>query len=420
MDASNNVQMAFHRTDGFSAINAGAATSVVDISEQFDGQRHRNWLKKQWYYRPNLRDIELASTNSDLYRHRDILGRVTRKPKDVIRHLNHRDGKPRRLVVQATEEALNTPYGDWRRTKIRGNASLLFRTSYWALKHVLHKKPNSYTASDWALIVGKILLISPVQMILESIPKGNGVVKDWYSAFPDRCWEYPQYARNERLDAKPNTSTEVQLDNQRYNFAGELKRLLRPRRLVVLRDEGAFIESEKPQKNRSNEPYLFISYTREHFEPTDHRACQPLYETAERMTKEAGLQAYWLDHLCITQERGAEQSEDIYRISDVIRGARQLIVVVPNLRSATLYSWGQRVWTLPEALLCENRLIKFCTPSGEVTEKSKISLANDVWCQDDSGRLLCRALHQFPGTRAFGTDHCRPRSPLRAQILSLR
>src|SRR2546423_4587590 len=134
-------------------------------------------------------------------------------------------------------------------------------------------------------------------------------------------------------------------------------------------------------------PYIFVSYTREHFDPSNSESGQALFEIAQWMTSEAGLQAYWLDD-CITQERCAEKTDDIHRICDVIRGARQVVVALPNLNPATLANWGNRMWTLSEALLSRNDLIKFCAVDGRWMEKDRMSLANDVWGNDQTGRLL--------------------------------
>lgn len=52
--------------------------------------------------------------------------------------------------------------------------------------------------------------------------------------------------------------------------------------------------------------------------------------------------------------------DDVYRISDVIRGAHSLVIAVGSqagdiegrtLTQSLLQQWGQRLWTLPEALL---------------------------------------------------------------------
>src|SRR5271170_1623671 len=362
-------------------------TGVWDISAQFDGQGHWNWAKWKFYIAPTISAVPNGTTTSPLYFHRDILKRKTFKPKDVLRYISPTDGKPTRALIQATDEALSVPSGDWRRRKLDGNAPKLLRISVWALQDLM--RTEAYAPSDWAITAGRVLITAPLLLLMVSFPISSPPpLTGRYKNFPGRCWEYPKYARNELLDAKPDAAREATYKSQSYNFAGEYTRQLRPRLLVFLRDDGAFVAPDSSSENGSDVPYLFISYTREHFDPEDRQACGPLYEVASRMTREAGLEAYWLDHICITQEKGVEQSDDINRISDVIRGARQLVVVVPDLRPGTLAAWGGRMWTLPEALLCQNELIKFCTPSGHSTEKSKITLADEVWRGDQTGRLL--------------------------------
>jgi hypothetical protein len=390
--------MAIFEVDTQSDVERQKHTGVVDISTEFDGQQHWSWAKWKHYIAPAIGAAPDGRTTSQFYPHRDILSRKTFKPKDVLRYISPTDGKPTRALIQATDEALSVPSGDWRRRKLDGNAPKLLRISVWALQELMGKE--EYTPSDWAITAGRVLITAPLLLLMVSFPMSNPPpLTGRYKVFPGRCWEYPKYARNELLDAKPDAAREATYKSQSYNFAGEYTRQLRPRLLVFLRDNGAFVAPDSSSENGSDVPYLFISYTREHFDPEDRQACGPLYEVASRMTREAGLEAYWLDHICITQERGVEQSDDINRISDVIRGARQLVVVVPDLRPGTLAAWGGRMWTLPEALLCQNKLIKFCTPSGHSTEKSKIALADEVWRGDQTGRLLAE---NFSGSLSLG------------------
>jgi hypothetical protein len=367
-------------------------TGVADISEKFDGQWHWSWAKWKSYTAPTISAAPDGTTISQLYPHRDILSRKTFKPKDVLRYLSPTYGKPTRALIQATGESLSTPSGDWRRRELEGNAPRLLRICTWVIQ--------DHTPSDWPIVAGKVLVAAPLLLLMANFPIGNvPPLTEYYKALPARCWEYPKYARNELLDAKPDDEFEATYKGQSYRFGGEYARQLRPRHLVFLHEDGAFVGPDDSPENESDTPYLFISYTREHFNPNDREACGPLYEVASRVTREAGLEAYWLDHMCITQKRGIEQSDDINRISDVVRGARQLVVVVPDLRPATLAVWGGRIWTLPEALLCQNGLIKFYTPSGRVLEKSRIALADEVWKGDQTGRLLAE---NFSGSLSLG------------------
>ncbi|RMZ76199.1 hypothetical protein DV737_g4942, partial [Chaetothyriales sp. CBS 132003] len=360
----------------------------IDVAKYFDGQKHLDWNLWVRYLNPDSKHVEEGATRSRWYRHRDILGRITYRPKDVLRYVNPIDGKPYRLIVQATDEALSDPAVDWRRKRIQGNAPLVLRLSTWVLKEFFRRKPY-YTTEDWAKVIGKILLVSPIQLILVNIPIGSGeTILHRYPILPARSWDYPKYARNELLDARPNAPADVVWEKEVYNFSGQHSRLLRPRCLVIRRENQSFIESFDSESQGAGEPYLLVSYTREHFNPDDQNAGDWVYKIADHMTSEAGLTAYWVDHICLDQQPGPQQSDDIHRICDVIRGARQLIVALPDLQDETLQTWGQRMWTFPEALLCANKLIKFCEPSGQTITMSKIELANVAWKGDQVGRQL--------------------------------
>jgi hypothetical protein len=392
--------MSTHKHDAVSNVEAQTHDGGVDISSKFDGQRHWSWARWKFYTAPTITAIQDGVAISQLHSHRDSLGRKTAKPKDVLNYVSPTDAKATRALVQATPEAFLSPPGDWRRRVLQGNAPKLLRLSCWALQELQRNERGELSISEWATIAARVLVASPLLLLLLNFPMSSPrPLTVFYKRFPARCWEHPKYARNELLDGKPGAPSQVTYRGSSYNFAGEYLRQLRPRRLVFLREDGPFVEPDHVPEHTSGIPYLFISYTREHFDPRDRRACGPLYQVAERMTREAGLGAYWLDHLCIKQEQGLDQSDDINRISDVIRGARQLVVVVPDLRPATLAVWGGRVWTLPEALLCQNGLIKFCEPSGRWVEKSRIALADEVWGGDQSGRLLAE---NFSGSLSLG------------------
>src|SRR2546423_4482892 len=271
----------------------------ADISNEFDEKRHWSWEKWKWYTAPTINAIRDRITTSQLYRHQDILGRKTTRPKDVVYYVSPTDGKVTKMLVQATKDAFSTPSGDWRRTKLEGNAPILLRLSFWVLK-LLEKEGGAYTPSDWAVIVGRLLIVVPIQLVIVSLPMGISpppIVR--YKPFPARCSEHPKYARNELLDAKPGPLTEVTYGSQTYAFTGEYTRLLRPRYLVFLREDGAFVEPDHSVENKSDVPYLFISYTHQHFNPADRKTCEPLYNIADRITRDAGLVAYWIVHLCI-------------------------------------------------------------------------------------------------------------------------
>ncbi|ERF68494.1 hypothetical protein EPUS_05633 [Endocarpon pusillum Z07020] len=354
-------------------VNVIDATSQVDVSKHFDGQKHWSWAKWGQYRNPDR--VAEQATTSEHFVHRDILSRVTTRPKDVLRYLSPTYGRPIRMRVQSVD--VHQGGGDWRRVEVQGNAPWLLRLSSWIIK----TSGSTMDITDILLIAGKVLLVLPAHIFILLIPMGNeSAVRSTYYSLLIRCWDYPRYARN-TLDASPLAADTVDWKNNLYVVNGDMSRLLRPRRLIVRR--GASWELV----TNSAEPYLFVSYTATQFSPKDPSACQRLERLAEKMTEEAGLTAYWLDHRCMEQTPGPLFSEDVYRICDCIRGAVGVCVMVPDFSEASMANWGNRLWTLPEALLSSSLNIKFCSADSTM-EISKIALASDVWKDGQVSRLL--------------------------------
>ena len=109
--------------------------------------------------------------------------------------------------------------------------------------------------------------------------------------------------------------------------------------------------------------YILISYTSEQFKTPEEQLL--LHEIGEHAARAAGVSAYWVGCTCLGKSEEVE--ENVWRISDIVRGARKLVIVVSNSAGnatsqldtkALLRQWGTRVWTLPEILL---------TSSGEIS-----------------------------------------------------
>ena len=354
-------------------INVADMTDRVDVSRHFDGQMHWSWVQWTQYRNPD-RVAEQAMT-SEHFVHRDILSRITTRPKDVLRYLSPSYGKALRIRVQSTD--IHQTTGDWRRVKVQGNAPLLLRLSSWTIK----SPGSTMDIADILLIAAKLLVVLPAQLILLLIPMGdNSAVRSTYYGLPVRCWDYPKYARNS-LHASPHVAETVDWKDKVYTVSGDQSRLLRPRRLIVCH------QGKWELMTGTTEPYLFISYTATQFSPKDARACRKLETLAQAKAEEAGLKAYWLDHRCMETTPGPEFTDDVHRICDVIRGAVQVCVMVPGFSEASLHDWGKRMWTLPEALLSSNPNIRFCS-SESTMQVSKIALAADVWKDGETSRLL--------------------------------
>jgi hypothetical protein len=216
---------------------------------------------------------------------------------------------------------------------------------------------------------------------------GKGAIRNngCYDQFPYKFWGYPKCARN-ALEGDVSRREEDQARErvQPYEVKKEVglkrddpyeleegtnplaRRLLQPRFLCFLKSpksrelHGAVPMRVTDWLALSRAPtypnYLFVAYTAEQFQGDED--LQALAELAERATRDRQLEAYWIGSSCMADER--QQEQDVYRISDVIRGATALTIVVghpvrgreTNMSTEQmLQEWGRRVWTLPEALL---------------------------------------------------------------------
>lgn len=114
--------------------------------------------------------------------------------------------------------------------------------------------------------------------------------------------------------------------------------------------------SQWKEEHGSVATYILVSYTSEQFKTEEEQLF--LHDVGERAARAAGVQAYWVGCSCLGRT-GEEQENNVWRISDVVRGARSLIIAVanpidrqdPDVDTTALHQWGTRVWTLPEVLL---------------------------------------------------------------------
>lgn len=144
--------------------------------------------------------------------------------------------------------------------------------------------------------------------------------------------------------------------------------------------------------------YLFVSYTGLQFDRKSAEDLKALRQIAERATRNAGLQAYWTDLDCMPPE---DLEEDVYRISDVVRGAHALAIAVGPCsyegRQFTstidlLRIWGTRMWTWPEVLLAPVGSPILVYTRGQdpynPLELDKRNFAASVWEDAPDGRQL--------------------------------
>ncbi|KAI4224046.1 MAG: hypothetical protein L6R36_004953, partial [Xanthoria steineri] len=113
--------------------------------------------------------------------------------------------------------------------------------------------------------------------------------------------------------------------------------------------------------------YVMVSYTGKQFVTANDK--HALHEIGLCAADAAGVQAYWLSCSCLGHT-DSEQEENVWRISDVIRGAFKVVIAVAGpvgvkqvgqLPDELLHEWGERVWTLPELLLSPERDVEIYT-----------------------------------------------------------
>jgi hypothetical protein len=185
--------------------------------------------------------------------------------------------------------------------------------------------------------------------------RNNGL----YEKLQYRYWGYSNISNNPQESTV--TSRRVIGVSQQINPISE--RPLRPRFLCFLREaKGVTVEKVEDRIARrgfeKNMEYIFVSYTSEQFSQHNEEDLMALHHIAERAARAVGVPAYWIGCSCMPDEDS--MTEDVHRISDVVRGAHSLIIIVgPPLGNKEvevdmkdmLRQWGSRMWTFPEVLL---------------------------------------------------------------------
>lgn len=193
-----------------------------------------------------------------------------------------------------------------------------------------------------------------------------------YDPLPYRFWGYPYHARNPQEDnpelqihlpgaTQPSAAPSAQhgqISRGALNPISE--RPIEPKYLCFLKSvEGVEIREVPQRGDDHHDPaatYILVSYTSEHFRTEEEQLF--LHDVGEHAARRAGVQAYWVGCSCLGNTED-EVQDNVWRISDVVRGARSMVIAVADVQgkeqsndnTAALREWGTRVWTLPEVLL---------------------------------------------------------------------
>ncbi|KAL8924255.1 MAG: hypothetical protein Q9172_002768 [Xanthocarpia lactea] len=287
------------------------------------------------------------ATSSD----RNIDRRLHSGPRDT-RFLNPKDGRPKKLIVQCSNEELVYKSGaDWSRIPVKNIGPWMFRIAHWAVAG----GDEAYIRWLPACAALTLVLFNPFPVT--TTVQNNG----FYEPVPYRDWQYPYDARNQ-YENPPSRSAPSR------PLIGHMERISEPAYLCLIDGKKGekgekIINVRKWRKENGADvdlKYVMISYTRKHFITNDD--LESLHDIGQRAAVTARVGAYWLGCSCLGP--ASEQEENVWRISDVIRGAYHLVIVVAGpmgvevegkVPDELLNEWGDRVWTLPELLLSPER-----------------------------------------------------------------
>jgi hypothetical protein len=180
----------------------------------------------------------------------------------------------------------------------------------------------------------------------------------FYDPFLYQHWLYPDVARNKLEHAGSGPFSAAKLSP---SINPEKERILGPRELCFLpanRRDG-YAKTRPVKDSERDTKYVFIGYTSMQFNNDSLTDMLALDDIASRAARE-GVPAYWVASSCMTDKN--EKVDDVFRISDIIRGAYSLAIALgpsserPEVQTilGMLKMWGERMWTLPEALLSPN------------------------------------------------------------------
>jgi hypothetical protein len=394
-----------------------------NLEKQYDG--HKPFGSN--FRRPKMtpqqledRRIELENGNG-VYKgvYRNPLGKKTRKYLDVDTYYSTTREYPRRLVVQATPEAIEEAKHDprprhWRQSEFQGQAPLVIRLAEFCSNplslaeddgveeleddddddeddkswicgtkrrerkpidiQLLCKRIVNCIASLFCNVTMAWIIEVALAAELVATPWSDDSTPDDYTEYKNVHWNWPRHAINP-LDQDP--------DNKERQ--SEVGRLTIPRALRIRNKSTGLWETKETRELRDQTThmlpeYILLSFSRENFpgrgeeffkEYFDRVAEKVLHVENKRRERDGRplLEAYWQDTHCVSQDK-EQKTKDINTICDAVRCAKWIYVVLPHDDREQMEKWGQRIWTMPEVLLAVGK-IGYCACSPDVGENGE-------------------------------------------------
>ncbi|KAG6355994.1 hypothetical protein INS49_015379 [Diaporthe citri] len=339
-------------------------------------RHHGIWAAFTFAYRTN----SCKYRDDSSHRHRDFANRVETLPRHDA-HVNPRTGELCPLIVQCTDDVYEEAHGvtTWCRTYVRKPSPFYVRLAIWTSGSTQDSK--SWTTWRVQVVIG-----------LTGVKCFGGLYssKLYYGKYPPVPHKYWGVARLwSNLLENPRELSQLAGSTSQY-------RSLKPRNLCLLTSDlwepidVAQWESE-PANSARTLSYVFVAYSSEHFYHDTNQDMIDLHEIGMFAARKAGVAAFWVAGSCMRDENEIEN--DVYRISDILRGAKKMIIAVgpskysydPRSTSDPLQQWGSRMWTLPEVLLSPGQEITVYSRGGDLNEPEiipKNQVASRMWGSD--------------------------------------
>ncbi|KAF3904847.1 hypothetical protein ABW20_dc0105623 [Dactylellina cionopaga] len=355
-----------------------------DIRDKYDLPKR---LRSRWY--SFIFEAQYVYEATRRFRHRDAAGRVIERPL-CDRYIHHGTGKLRKLVVACTDDIHRVNgTATWRRTYVKNGSALKVRIATWVIDY--DKDPGS--------VESKII------QMLRALPAAISLVFCFWTQSKVRHGAF--YAPVEYQyhgDAKLWRNS---IENRTTIQSLQEYRILKPRHLCFLkspeekRNVGVDVRSVSDWENAEGQDldlsYIFVAYSAAQFNHASGPAMHDLHQIAEAAARSAGVLAYWTAASCMRNP--AQVESDVYRIADVLRGSRKMVIVVgqpDGTREAMstddlLKAWGNRMWTFPEVLLSPGRQISVYIRGEDMQNPliiSKNQFAGRVWTDASESRQL--------------------------------
>ncbi|KAL5337360.1 hypothetical protein BJX70DRAFT_249511 [Aspergillus crustosus] len=330
----------------------------------------------------------------------------------------------RRLVVQATETAMkDTRPRHWNHRRVTGNPPLVIRLTELCLNPFdldkfdgssvvdgkqAERGENKRNKKSLPRRVLSILVLKPLHWILSAVltlllgwiiqvllsvevvtaPWTENSAVESYLEYQNVDWEWPKHAVN-ILDQSPKNK----------NPQSILTNITIPKRLVVKAENGEWQVTDtkdlRSQETGMLEPYVLLSFKRaSYFKRIPDKEELRLFfrsvaesvlreENATRNPKEPPIKAFWVDTDCVSQSPPEEWIQDVNTICDAVRCATRVYILLPSDNDPDKKTWGERIWTLPEALLAAEKLRYWVTvpgnTHGDILSPPKNLLLTDMY-----------------------------------------